>query len=83
MKLSQIKTGAVLSYISLFINNLTALFFVPFLLGKLGQAEYGLYVLIGSVVSYIALLDFGFTNALVRQVTKYRTEKTENVKQKQ
>ena len=34
--------------------------------------EYGLYILLGSFVGYISLLDFGLSNTIVRFVAKYR-----------
>lgn len=46
----------------------------PFIVRNLGQSEYGLYMLIGAFVGYIAVLDFGLGNATIRFVSKYRAE---------
>lgn len=74
MKINQLKFGIYLSYISLFISNITNLILTPFIIRNLGQSEYGLYMLIGAFVGYIAVLDFGLSNATVRFVAKYRAE---------
>lgn len=71
---SQLKTGIYLSYISLFVTNISNLILTPFIIRGLGDSEYGLYMLIGAFVGYIAVLDFGLGNATVRFVAKYRAE---------
>ena len=70
--MSQLKKGAVLSYITIFLTNIVGLFLTPFIIRSLGQSEYGLYILLGSFVGYISLLDFGLSNTIVRFVAKYR-----------
>jgi len=74
MKSNQLKAGVYLSYISLFTSNITNLVLTPFIIKNLGQSEYGLYMLIGALVGYIAILDFGLGNTTVRFVAKYRAE---------
>lgn len=72
---SQIRIGVVLSYAALFLSVAISLVYTPFMLRKLGQAEYGLFSLINSVVANLAILDFGFENAIVRYTAKYKAEK--------
>lgn len=74
MKSNEMKFGIYLSYISLFISNISGLILTPFLIKNLGQSEYGLYILIGAFVGYIAVLDFGLSNTTIRFIAKYRTE---------
>ncbi|MEI4829870.1 oligosaccharide flippase family protein [Bacillus sp. FJAT-53711] len=74
MKINQLKFGIYLSYISLFVTNITNLILTPFIIRNLGQSEYGLYMLIGAFVGYIAVLDFGLSNTTIRFVAKYRVE---------
>jgi O-antigen/teichoic acid export membrane protein len=38
----------------------------------LGQAEYGLFVLATSTISYIGILNFGLGNAVIRYISKFR-----------
>jgi O-antigen/teichoic acid export membrane protein len=73
--LSQLKKGAILSYITILLTNVVGLLLTPFIIKSLGDAEYGLYTLIGAFVGYISVLDFGLNNTIVRFVAKYRAEK--------
>lgn len=73
MKRDQIKAGAVLSYLSLFLNSFVSLLYTPYMLYKMGQSEYGLYSLTITVVGYLAILDFGFGSAVVRYSAQLRT----------
>ena len=72
MEKSQRKSGIVLSYLLILINNIVLLIYTPFLLRKLGQSEFGIYSLVASVISYLTILDFGFGNAVIRYTAKYR-----------
>jgi O-antigen/teichoic acid export membrane protein len=70
--MSQLKKGAILSYVTIILTNGIGLVLTPFMIQKLGDSEYGLYTLIGSLIGYISILDFGLNNAIVRFVAKYR-----------
>lgn len=70
----QRKYGAILSYVSIIASTLIQLLYTPFLIGKLGQSEYGLYSLINSVIGYLTILDLGFGNAIVVYTAKYRAQ---------
>src|SRR5699024_10984586 len=74
MRNNELKSGVYLSYISLFVTNISNLILTPFIIKNLGNSEYGLYMLIGAFVGYIAVLDFGLGNTVVRFVAKYRAE---------
>ncbi|WP_158849971.1 lipopolysaccharide biosynthesis protein [Algibacter sp. L1A34] len=73
--MSQIKKGALLNYINIFLTNVIGLLLTPFIILKLGNSEFGLYTLIGSLVGYISVLDLGLNNTIVRFVSKYRATK--------
>jgi len=75
MNRNEIKLGALLSYITILLNTLVGLLYTPFMLRQLGQSEYGLYMLIGSFVAYISILDFGLHNTVYRFVAKYQALK--------
>lgn len=51
------RSGVVITYIYTICNILVQLIYVPLLLSSIGQEEYGLYQLIGSVVSYIVSIN--------------------------
>lgn len=74
MAINQLKAGAVLSYISIGLNNIIGLTYTPFMLRMMGQSEYGLFSLVSSVVSYLTVLDLGFANAIVRYTAKFKAE---------
>ncbi len=73
--MSQIKKGALLNYTTIVLTNVVGLLLTPFIIRKLGDAEFGLYTLIGAFVGYISIMDFGLGNTVVRFVAKYRAEK--------
>ena len=75
MKINQIKIGAILSYVVIGLNMLIGLVYTPILTRMLGQAEYGLYSLVASIISYLSILDFGFGNAIIIYTTRYRAKK--------
>lgn len=64
--------GAILSYLSIFISILLALLYTPVMIRILGQSEYGLYSLIGSIAAYFSIMDLGLGNALVRYSARNR-----------
>ncbi len=72
MKVNQLKAGALLSYASIFITILIGLAYTPIMLRLIGQAEYGLYSLIGALVGYLSILDLGLGNAIVRYTARNR-----------
>lgn len=78
MAKSQLRIGAVLSYINMAIGSLIPMIYTPIMLGLLGQSEYGLYKLANSVTSYLSLISFGIGSAVVRYLTKYRAENDKN-----
>ncbi len=49
-------------------------FLTPFLLQQLGASDYGLWILISSLVAYGSLLDFGIGNAITKYVAQYQAE---------
>ena len=69
---NQMKFGAILSYLSIFVTILVALLYTPVIIRLLGQAEYGLYSLIGSLIAYFSIMDLGLGNAIVRYTARNR-----------
>ena len=65
-------SGIILSYISMSINTVINLLYVPILLYFLGKEEYGLYQLMGSFIAYFSIMDFGLSNTVVRYYSKYK-----------
>lgn len=72
--MSQKKMGVILTYMSEAVKIVTALVYTPVMLRILGTTEYGLYQLVASTVSYLSLLNLGFTGAYTRFYTKAKNE---------
>ena len=69
----QIKIGAILSYMAIFINILSDLIYTPWMLSHIGESDYGLFTLAHSVIT-LFLLDFGISAAVTRFISKYKAE---------
>lgn len=78
MKTNQLKIGVILSYITMFAQNIIGILYTPIMLRLLGKSEYGLYQLVYSVVSYLGLLSFGFGSAYVRFYSRYKVKDDED-----
>lgn len=55
-----------------FITLVIGFFLTPFIVHQLGAVDYGLWALIGSIVAYAWLLDFGIWGALVKFIAEHR-----------
>lgn len=69
---SQIKAGAVLSFVSIFTSLVIPFFYTPVMLRILGQNQYGLYGIASSFMGYLNLLNFGIGGSMVRYIVKYK-----------
>lgn len=73
IKVSQLKMGAIISYFTMAFNIVAGLLYTPWMVAKIGQADYGLYTLANSLIA-IFMLDFGLGSAVSRYISKYRAE---------
>ena len=73
---NQIRTGAIISYIAIFVSTLSALLYTPWMKNQIGDSHYGLYTLVGSLIA-IFMMDFGLSSSVTRFVAKYRAENDE------
>lgn len=71
-----IKEGAIISYISIFLNIVLSLVYTPWMIRQIGVSDYGLYSLVGTFLGYF-MLDFGLAGTITRFVAKYRAEGNE------
>lgn len=74
----QIKWGIFLQYGQMFISVAISLFYTPMALNILGQAEYGLYNLSSSIISYLTLLSLGFGSSYIRFYSKFKAKEKED-----
>lgn len=70
--MNQRKFGIFLSYLNIMLHAFIGFLYVPILLHYIGKSEYGLYQLMGSLIAYFSIMDFGLTAAVIRFYTKYK-----------
>ena len=73
MPINQLKTGALISYLALFVNVLIGLLYTPWLIRSIGQSDYGLYTLAMSIIGLVSF-DFGLGHATTKFVSQYLAE---------
>lgn len=73
MKNKQITLGAILSYSSILLNICAGLLYTPWMVGQIGESDYGLYTLANSLIA-LFLVDFGLSVATSRFISKYVAE---------
>lgn len=66
------KAGVILSYLTMAINVISGIIYVPFLLSTIGQEEYGLYQLLGGMAAYASIFDLGLSNTVTRFYIQYK-----------
>lgn len=69
---SERRIGILMSYANIILQAGINFLYVPMLLFYIGQAEYGLYQLIGSLIAYFGVMDFGLSVVVVRFYARYR-----------
>ncbi len=78
--MSELKSGVIINYVSIFIRLATQFFITPFVIASLGVEEYGLYMLSSTVIVWLSLTDLGLAVTAKKYVTAYR-ERGEDDKQ--
>lgn len=66
----QIKIGAVLSYLTIFVNIITGIVYTPWMIHSIGSSDYGLYTLAMSLINTFTV-DFGLGMAVQKYVSKH------------
>lgn len=75
------KAGVILSYIGIVANVLVNFLFVPALISFLGKEQFGLYQLVGAMIAYLNIMDFGLSNATTRYYSRYTAQGKEKEKE--
>ena len=75
MAKNEVKWGAILSYMLIFINSVYGLIIAPFILGTIGESEYGVYKSIASIATSISVLELGLGGTVQRFLAKYNAQK--------
>lgn len=66
----QIAQNVFFNWLGTIANMVVGFFLAPFILHRLGDVAYGVWVLSVSIVGYLALLDFGIHGAIIRYVSQ-------------
>lgn len=69
----QLKLGALISYMAIFINIATGILYTPWVIHSIGQENFGLYTLALSVIT-LFVFDFGLSSAVTRFIANYLAE---------
>lgn len=75
MKRNGARIGALLSYILIFLSTAYGLVVTPFILKKVGSADYGVYQTVAGLSAFLAVLDLGFSGTVQRFIAKFNAEK--------
>lgn len=62
-------------YLAIAAEMLIGLIMLPFNLAHLGPAQYGLWVLLGSVTIHLSILDLGYGGAIIKFMAQYRAHR--------
>lgn len=80
--MNQKRSGILIRYLNIVIDFFIAIFFTPFILRMLGEAEYGLYRIVQSFAGQLSVMSFGIATLVARNIVRYDTlkerEKKEN-----
>lgn len=62
-------------YAAIALEAALGLLMLPYNISKLGQSDYGLWMVAGSITAYFSILDLGYGGALVKFVAQYRARR--------
>ena len=77
MAKNEVKWGAILSYILIFLNSIYGLVITPFVLGTIGESEYGVYKTIGALTATISVMELGLGGTVQKFIAQFRAQKEE------
>ena len=67
----QIVKNVTSSWFALGVNIVVGIFLSPFILHRLGDSAFGIWVLIFSITGYYGLFDLGIRSSIVRYISKF------------
>jgi O-antigen/teichoic acid export membrane protein len=74
---AKLARNTVANYGGTFVAMAVGLVLTPFLVHELGDAHYGIWALLGSVIAYFQLLDLGLSTSLAKYVAEYLAQERE------
>ncbi len=74
--------GALLGYVYIALQSVVSLIYIPLLINGIGDGEYGLYQIMGSILAYFAVMETPMSAAIMRFYAEFigkgEEEKAEN-----
>lgn len=74
MARNELKIGTALSMMTIIISSVIQIVYTPLYMRYLGPGDYGINSLVQSIMGYIAILNLGLGNTMLRYTTRYRAE---------
>lgn len=78
---NQKKAGIAISYLNIALNMFIGVFFTPFLIKSLGDAEYGVYRVVQSFAGQLSVMTFGMSALVTRNIVYYDTQHKQKEKE--
>lgn len=79
MAKNEVKWGAILSYVLIVLNSIYGLVMMPFILGAIGESEFGVYKTIGAMTSTISVMELGLGSTMQKYIAQFRAQKDEKM----
>lgn len=74
MDSSSKNVGMIIGYIRIVLSAIISFVYIPLLLSTIGQNEYGLYQILGSIIAYFSTITSSLNSAVMRYYTMYLSE---------
>lgn len=74
ISVNQKKYGAVLGYVYTVLQAVIGVVYIPILLNGIGKAEYGIYQVVGSIVSYFAAMESPLCASILKYYVEYKAK---------
>lgn len=71
---TQIRIGTVLGYVYTVLQSVISVLYIPILLNGIGKGEYGLYQIMGSIISYFSVMEGPLSASILKYYAYYKTE---------
>lgn len=79
MNLSQYKANAIINILGWLLPTIIFLLLTPFMLNKLGAEGFGVVAIIQVVTGYMTMLNFGFSEAIIKSVAEHHNRDNDHV----
>ena len=72
--MNQKKYGALLGYVYTALQAVIGIVYIPLLLNGIGKAEYGIYQVVGSIVSYFSAMESPLCASILKYYVEYKAK---------